>query len=340
MLLLWGLSQAQITLNQHNFVSVGDTIIEHYKNFPDFSIDVGTPGPNKIWDFSNLKATASDTLMFVSPKNTPFAKEFPEATIVLYTKRIYEVWMYMKNTDTAFGGLGSGYFIQGEKRLDKRNETVIKYPLNYQSNTVNVLKKDFITKSKKGLDSIKTRRVFEHETLVDSWGDIILPTGTFLSLRLKHITSYSDYFYKKQSNKWVLYANSEKNTAILYQWWTDNKNAKHPVAQIVMDNNHEKPIVVKFLSASPFAEVMSTALETGLKLYPNPAKNYTYVDVNAKLPEAYISIYSFTGQLIDNLKTNKTKTKVNLQNYTNGTYFVIVRDSAGKIIGKKKFIKY
>lgn len=332
---------AQITLKQHNFVSIGDTIVEHYKNFPSQPIDVGTPGPNKIWDFSNLNAVANDTLMFVNPKNTPFANEFPEATIALYTKRIYEVWMYMKNTNVEFGGLGSGVFAQGEKRIDKRKETIIRYPLNYGDNVTNSFKRHaIIAKNIKGQDSIKRTRLFEHETVVDSWGDIILPTGKFLSLRLKHIISTTEFFYKKQGNTWKLDKQSKKNTSIYYQWWTDDKNTKHPVAQIVMDKNHEKPIVVKFLSAVPFAEVMSATVETGLKLYPNPAKAYINVDVDNTFTKAYISIYSFGGKLVQNLKMSKPKTNVNLQNIANGTYFVIIRSQAGKIIGKSKFIKY
>ncbi len=331
---------SQITLKHNNFVSVGDTIIEHYENFPSGDIDVGTPGPNKVWDFSNLKSIASDTLTFINPKETPFSKEFSDANIVLYTKRIYGVWMFMQHTNSGLTGLGSGVFIQGKKHIDKRQETVIKYPLKYLDSTSNKTQNHaIIARNKQGKDSIKRTTVYEHKTLVDSWGDAILPKGTFLCLRLKHAITATTYFYKKQSDKWVVSNTFKNNTSIYYQWWTNDKNTKHPIAQIVMDDNHEKPIVAKFLSASPFVEIMDTTPEVGLKLYPNPAKEHVFVDIKTKDLENYVSLYAYNGKLVKNIKTTSAKHKVNLETLANGTYFVVIRNKGGKITGKSRFIK-
>ncbi|WP_282090241.1 T9SS type A sorting domain-containing protein [Aquimarina algiphila] len=332
-------SFSQITLEHNDFVSVGDTIVEYYERFPTSTIDVGEPGPNKVWDFSNLKSTARDTLVFVDPQDTPFGEDFTNSNIALYSNNgYYEAWMFMNHSSSKLVGNGSGVYVNKKKRVDIRQETVIKYPLNYQDTSSNTTEEDkIVEKTKKGADSIKRTRVFEHQTVVDSWGDIILPKGTFLSLRLKHVISVTDFFYKKELDQWVLLNQSKKNTGIFYQWWTQDKKVKHPVAQISMDEHHKKPIIAKFLPAKPFLEIMKSVPLQTLKIYPNPAIRSTIIDVGVEV--SYISIYSFNGQLIKNIKTNISKTEINVEDFASATYFVVVRDEEGKIIGKGQLIK-
>jgi len=332
-------SFSQITLEHNDFVSVGDTIVEYYERFPTSTIKLGEPGPNKVWNFSNLKATAKDTLVFVDPQETPFAEDFPNSNIALYSNNgYYDAWMFMNHSSAKLIGKGSGVFVEGKKRTTIKNEIIIAYPLKYQDSSSNTTKEDeIIEKTKQGADSIKRTRIFEHKTIVDAWGDIILPKGTFLSLRLKHVTHVTDFFYKKELDTWILFNQSKKNTGVFYQWWTQDKKIKHPVAQISMDEHQEKPIIAKFLPAKPFLEIMKSAPQQTLKIYPNPAIRNTFIDVNLKT--SYISIYSFNGQLIKNIETNTSKTEINIEDFANGTYFVIVRNKEGKIIGKSKLLK-
>lgn len=333
---------SQITLKQHNFVSIGDTIVEYYDKFPENKIDVGTPGENKVWDFSNLKTADKDTLRIINPKITPFYNDFPNSNMVLYSNNIHESWMFLNHSKDHLITIGVGYFIDNEKRLDYRNDTIIKFPFKYLDKTSNkTLKEKIITKSVKGLDSIKCTRVWEQNTLVDSWGDIILPTGTFLSLRIKHIINFTEYYYKKKKDEWVLLSNSETNSSTFYQWWTDDDNAKHPVAQIVMDNDHEKPIIIKFLQAKPFLEILEEEKRTNeqkLRIYPVPAKKDIFINLN-KEEETYITLYTITGQVVKNITTNLLKIMVNIEGLQVGTYFLITRNKNGQVTGKGKFIK-
>lgn len=331
-------SFTQITLKQHNFVSIGDTIIEHYKRFPKTIIDVGEPGENVVWDFSNLSATNKDTIQFVDPKKTPFAKDFPKANIALYTNNIYKVWMFMNNSDTKLTTIGSGVFVNNKKRIDNRNVTTIKYPLNYLDESLNKKEEEkIIIKTQKGNDSIKRNRISKHTTTVDSWGDIILPTGTFLSLRLKHVVSVTDYFYVKKNDSWRLLGNSKPSSSTLYQWWTDDKKTKHPVAQIVMDEAHKKPIIIKFLPAIPFSEVINENTNGKFKIYPNPATDKIFLNLNKE--EIYVTIYTLQGKIIKNMKTNSLKPEIDVTSFSAGVFFIITRNKAGQVIRKAKFIK-
>lgn len=331
-------SYAQITVAYSDFGSIGDAIVEYYDRTPDETIQVGDPGPNKVWDFSTLKTTGKDTIAFVDPRDTPFSKDFPTSNIALYFSEFYDVWMFMKLSPSELINKGSGFIIAEEKRIDKMDEPFIKYPLRYQDVSTNTRSNnEIVEKTKKGADSIKRTRVWELETLVDAWGDIILPNGTFFSLRLKAVTSCIQYFYRKEGDHWILIQQSDKSTSTCYRWFTHDKNVKYPLAQIVMDNDHKRPIIAKFLPASPF-EKMINRTKTEIKAYPNPAREQISVD-SKQQKESYINIYSFTGQLIKSIQSKQAITKIDIATISNGTYFIVVRDPEGRVLGKSKFIK-
>ncbi|TCI94299.1 T9SS type A sorting domain-containing protein [Tenacibaculum sp. M341] len=332
-------SFSQITLKQHNFVSIGDTIIEYYTRFPKVNIDIGEAGENKTWDFSNLNTSKRDTIQFVDPKKTPFAEDFPNANIALYSNNIYEAWMFMNNSNSELKTIGSGVFVNNKKRIENRNVTTIRYPFNYLDTSNNKKEEETILlKTKKGTDSIKRKRVFKHNTTVDAWGDIILPTGTFLSLRLKHEVNVIDYFYKKRKKEWHLLGKLKGSSNILYQWWTDDKETKHPVAQVVMDESHKKPIIIKFLPAIPFSEIMGKKGNNKLIVYPNPATEKIFINLKQET-ESYITIYSINGKIIRNIKTKSYKTEIAINELPVGIFFIINRNKRGVVLGKSKFIK-
>jgi len=334
-------SFSQIILKQHNFVSVGDSIVEYYSRFPKIPIDVGEAGENKTWDFSNLNSVATNfnTLKFLSPKETPFSGDYPNANIVLYSNDVYESWMFMKNTEEELKPLGSGVMINGEKRVDNYGGIVMKFPLKYlDSYSDEIIKEKVLIKNNKGQDSIKVKTVLNHLNVVDSWGDVLLPEGTFLSLRMKYTLTVTNYMYQKQEGKWSLLGKPITETTISYKWWTDNKSAKYPVVQIVMDFMNEKPIVVHYLKAIPFEEIIDESNEEKLKIYPNPAREKITLALKSS-NETYITIYSLQGKVIENIKTRSSKETMDVINLPAGIYFVVTRNEGGQVTGKSKFIK-
>jgi len=334
-------SSSQIKLKQHNFVSVGDSIVEYYSRFPKVIINVGESGESKVWDFSNLNsvATNSNTLKFLSPEDTPFSKDYPNANIVLYSNEGYESWMFMKNSEEELKPLGSGLIMGGEKRVDNYGGIVMKFPLKYlDTYSDEIIKEKVLIKNKKGQDSIKVKTVLNHLNEVDSWGDVLLPEGTFLSLRMKYTLTVTNYMYQKREDEWALITKPTTETTISYKWWTDNRNAKYPVVQIVMDFMNEKPIVVHYLKAIPFKEIINESKEDKLKIYPNPAREKITLDLKTS-EGTYITIYSVEGKVIENVKTRSLKETINIINLPAGIYFVVTRNERGQVTGKSKFIK-
>ena len=335
-------SFAQLKLKQHNFVSVGDTIVEYFERFPKNTVDIGTPGKDKTWDFSDLNSTVvgKETIVFVDPLDTPFSNDYPDSNIALYSNQGYECWVFMKNTKKELTNLGFGLFSQNKKQTGNYGGITIKYPLKYLDEFSSEIKKEHILiKTKKGKDSIKVKTIFNHKYEIDAWGDVILPKGTFLALRMKYILKTTNLTYQKKEGKWNLKGIPKEDVTVSYKWWTDDENAKYPVVQIVMDNTQEKPLVIKYLESKPFVEIIEeNKKDETLIVYPNPVKENLFVQI-PKIEEVYIIIYSFNGRVIKSVKSNYKKTDISVSNLPQGIYFLVVKNKEGQVIGKNKIVK-
>lgn len=69
-------------------------------------------------------------------------------------------------------------------------------------------------------------------------------------------------------------------------------------------------------------EIESLMEKKNLKVYPNPASEYIYVEIDSNFKEAEIFIYDMAGALVYQVKTNNAVTKINTSNFTTGVYII------------------
>ena len=80
--------------------------------------------------------------------------------------------------------------------------------------------------------------------------------------------------------------------------------------------------------------------EGGILLYPNPANDYIYLQLNNSR-ECLLFVYDITGNLINNIKSESYngQVKIDLQNLQDGVYIVQMllhdRNYCGKFVIKK-----
>jgi len=323
-------SFSQITLDYSNFISVGDSIVEHFDSLPDERIQPGEEGANKTWDFTYLETDFTDTLSIVSIDKTLFAEKFSPSDIALCLASSDSVSIFYNTADNHLKCVGSGYFLNGEKIINKEERRILKYPLNYLDEDSQAFKKEKILHK----DSLKILTTTEHEYKVDAWGDLKLSTGIFFSLRVKRSITVTESYYKYTGWKWEKYQ-EEVFPNTTYEWWTDDPKAKHYIAYIIMKNG--KPFHASFIPAIPFEEKIEKIQSATITVYPNPTQNFINIDILEN--ENYVNIYSMTGQLIYSEIHTSGKVQINASSFSNGTYVLIVRGLDGKILGKSKFIK-
>lgn len=71
-----------------------------------------------------------------------------------------------------------------------------------------------------------------------------------------------------------------------------------------------------------------------VKLYPNPVKDYCYVEIGLDFEEATLQIYDMGGRLLQQNKTKSKITKINTQQWIQGVYLLQVK-TENKNIGIK-----
>ncbi|MEO0504746.1 MAG: T9SS type A sorting domain-containing protein [Bacteroidota bacterium] len=324
----------QITVDYEQFISVGDSIVEHYDSQPHFNITPGDEGENVTWDFQFLESDFTDTLSIVSPSKTRFSEHFSASDIALCLSSTPDVASFFNKTDDNLQYTGTGYYDQSKMVIDTQNKrSILKYPLQYLDEDYQVLKEEKILFK----DSIKVLTTLEYHYKVDAWGDLKLPTGLFFALRVKRSLTITDAYYKLSGFWWEKY--QEKIFPnITYEWWTDNPNAKHHIAYLVMDSSNEKVLHASFIPAIPFKEKIEQVKQNfDLTLYPNPAQSV--INMNLPAGKKYANIYSFSGQLVHSETLFSEKGQINVSRFSSGLYVLVLKSDSGEIFGTSKFIK-
>jgi len=73
-----------------------------------------------------------------------------------------------------------------------------------------------------------------------------------------------------------------------------------------------------------------------LSLYPNPATNEIYLELNNASKEKYtIQVLTLQGQEIMNIQTDQRSNTIDIENIPSGLYFVVITDSQNKELTKK-----
>jgi plastocyanin len=190
---------AQITIDNTNFASIGDTIYLASSDFESvemIDINLGNPG-YQIWDFTNLEDENVEEIIFLDPQSTTYSSNFPEATHAINAEDEGEEYlMYIMNTSDYAATLGFVY----EDMIFEAMDVFINWPLNYEDYSEFELEIDSTYQNEdlsSGIDSIRIKNVKTSYKLVDAWGDILLPIGEFNSLRIKNTEIEVDSIWNK-----------------------------------------------------------------------------------------------------------------------------------------------
>lgn len=174
---------AQPTITNSIFPKVGTVInsIELDEN----AIDEGASGAEVTWDYSNIDLSGeSHTTTIVDASSTPFASEFPDATIAQTDEGGYSYYSYTQNQWIRYGTGADGVL---EKLTDTHImlETPISYGTSYSDT--------FAGTTTSGGNSVTRSGTESYEA--DAYGTLITPAGTFTNvLRLKITQIVEDSF--------------------------------------------------------------------------------------------------------------------------------------------------
>lgn len=335
-----GLAFGQITLHSSDFPNAGDSVLTSLAN------DIGTAdqtltGANYNWDYSFLTPSLQRYEKFDSPftfttpfnilfsvLNTTYGRDNYTITSIPVPGITFDAaYDFYKKSSGSLRQNGAGYTISGIPLpfLYNNADTIYRFPMDY----LNTDSCNF----KFALPTIGVLPFYYGQTghrvnVVDGWGTITTPYGTFSALRLKSTIAAIDTVYIDTLGFGF---NIPRPLAVEYKWLA--AGMKVPVLQInttvlgATETITQVTYIDSVRSTVPQVGIAENTNSTNLVVYPNPSKGDVHVQyVLAAATKVKVSICNILGEVVMTMNTNSAAGKNELVLDTKalqaGVYFV------------------
>jgi len=317
---------SQITITNANIASEGVMIIQANDTIPDSSIVPGDAGANQTWNFAAATADYFDTLYTELPSWTPYADSFPNANYVI--KLLTDVdtsFVFCDKNDDFLASLG---YIGSADEMGVMafylipQEILIDFPMEYgnQRNESFYYEKT-ISSPIPGADSIRFKNSTNKSVEVDAWGSIILPTGTFNSLRVKTVSVECDSSWILMAGNWALVSN-DSIPSLYYDWYTNEISPGF----VLMSMDYYDNVVsdVSYLYSTAVGIQHKNRLSATVS--PNPVQNATSLQLSENIM-GEVKLYNQAGSLVKTYTINGNGVNLNMESLPAGIYIAVVFDT-------------
>lgn len=357
----------QITVTNTSFPAVGDTLRTAVDGAPE-GIQITGPGGNQMWDFSSLQGVVAEAVIRPASEGMN-ADLFPNANLLFPIG------------DDGMGGESyattnaSSYQLTGYVGPDPANLGIIvrvpfsppiierRSPMNFfdVNNTEYAILVAFPTDSLPSEitndlpivpDSIRLRVAANRTDVVDGWGTLTIPGGTYEVLREKR-TEIRETIVEARVGigpfaTWVdvtEFLGSDflgPDTLTTYLFVSNQE--KENIAEVTVTNDAEEaPISVTYKSNDVITNVRY--VNTGradIFAYPNPAINNVRINFLNITPGNYtFRIFNILGKEVVNKKYNINGNRtvgIDIDTLQKGTYLYNLTDGRGKILKTKRLM--
>lgn len=374
LLLAAGFSQAQITLSQADFASVGDTVFMATDQSLT-GINVGTAGASaQTWNFTSLGIEDFDSLLFVAPGSAVGGANFPSSNIALVTG-VTSTFFVKSANDVKI--LGSGGAAQGFGFSAPFNPPydILTFPTTLGT-TINATSGFDVTEyigidttvfgTNIQLDSLRFKRELQSDVTFDAHGTVGLPVGTYTALRAYNEQTTNDSIYAFMGapvnlaifginldagwntiDQATLDAISLLSPGLFtgqtigitetrsYDWYAQGIGYRLASIQV---NGSNQPVKAEYLSDPSLLGASvneSEALPTAF-VFPNPTTEYLQLAGVDAGTEGNLNILDLNGKTVLNVRYNG-QNQISVSNLASGTYFLNLTDTQGKLLFTDKF---
>jgi hypothetical protein len=223
--------KAQITITSADLPVANDTV--RYSTASG-SVNLNAIGADKNWDFSKLKATDQDVVKFSAPLQTPYLLQFlsnstfgyPETGLPLPSGFIENPFTFIKKTTSAYIITGRGATAQSLPLgiVYSPKDTLYALPLTFGKEYGGNFAGSASLASFGGLSQSG-----ERTNIVDSWGTLTTPFGTFDCIRVKSSIIETDS---------IVFGTTQlplQNNRTEYRWLA--KGQKIPILEVIVPTN-------------------------------------------------------------------------------------------------------
>ncbi len=357
----------QITVTSATFPEIGDTLRTAVDGAPE-GILITAPGGNQVWDFSSLQGVTAEARVLPASAGAN-ADLFPNANLLFpvgddgtggetYASTNASLYQLVGYVGPDPANLGINVRVPFSPPIVERRAPMNFFDINNSAYAILVA---FPTDSLPGEitndlpivpDSIRLRVAATRTDVVDGWGTLSIPGGTYEVLREKR-TEIRETIVEARVGigpfaTWVdvtEFLGGEflgPDTLTTYIFVNDQE--KENIAEVTVTNDEtETPIAVTYKSNDVVTNVRY--VNTGradIFAYPNPAINNVRINFLNITPGNYtFRIFNILGKEVVNKKyqINGNRTVgINIDTLQKGTYLYNLMDARGKILKTKRLM--
>lgn len=353
------------TITEADFGSVGDvfnTTTVAAGSIPN-TIDPGTPGTGKTWDFSALPSGAIEPVKFLDPATTGMAADFPGANLAVESQN----GLFFMNKSTAgVDVVGGAISAQGLtiKAVYAPNQKLLEFPASVgtsYSTTSYASEKQYlgidttVFSINVKVDSIWIKRKTKLDVDFDASGTLKLSGGDYNTVRSysEEVTNDTILVYSSTGvnilgivipiGTWTIVPEAaaafvgldggiSQTTTRIYNWYAPGE--KFSVCALYVNGSDQ--IERAIIKHDPTYSVYNTEGVT-LSMFPNPANEVINFTSSADLSNANVTIYDMAGKAVvaQSLVNNG---QVNVANLSDGTYLYTITNAKSEVISRGKFV--
>lgn len=331
---------AQITIISDDITPIGTEAFQTTDTLPDASIQPGGTG-QQTWDFSALKSHGSLTFSFFESATTPYADLFPDANLAGVQGDNYFYFSQNQQELVALGTYGEfeyeDFLINTALYIDPP-QSLLRFPTNLDdAYTETIVRSAQIEGSviDAPFDSVRIESTVNRSVVVDAYGELTSPLGTYNCLRTTEIEEIVDqvYVYSATTMIWTPLPAGNPYTNKVYNFWTNENDFVAPLVQLEED---EVLGIIQVNWLIGFASDAEERFDLEFGLYPNPAPNELFVDFPAQF-EGNLEVMTMNGQMLHRQPVTSSKENISTDEFAPGTYLLVIRDERGGLAAAKQF---
>jgi hypothetical protein len=323
---------AQITVNSGHFMNAGESVLIGIDTAP--TIGHTAAGANQTWNYSDLSDYESDNLAFGAHTWYAGYQHFPTANLGSVDGDGFS--SFFRKNDLAFDLLGVYGDIFGDGQpvpvSFAPEYRLLTFPSTYGTEFSNTSVLTLTIPADFPFETITVKVTFERESLIDSWGTITTPFGTFNTIRQRMFEVQSDSVWGTSFGISTL-LDSGQSESESYTFWTDNASARYSLLEYTLDPTTDGVTNVRWQAASPVASLTTIEEKEFVSVYPNPTSDYFTID--SKNETVNFSIIDVSGKLIMSGSVQNGATQVPVHMLAEGTYIVRLVDSEQHVSEKR-----
>lgn len=337
--------QAQIVITNNDLANPGAAIVQAVDTVPDTSIVPGPAGADQMWDFSALVDTYTGMIRVRQPDWTPFGDDFPDANYCMEQDWDDTVYIMMDRTTSEFSIVGMvGVFSEILDttviiRMNPR-QVIAEFPVEYLDKRVDTNSYQFIVPSNvPPVDSIKLKFVNISDILVDAWGTLTIPLGTFDVLRIYEYQFNIDSVFAKIAGQWI-FQDATLDTSINYTWWSDDDATGIYLADMeIIPGSKEEVAQVLYLKSYPTYGIDDHQEGFDIVAFPNPAGDRISFRTGTDT-RGTIEILDIMGKILIKVACGQEDDqRLSVGNLSPGLYLYRIVDDNHFVIHHGKFLK-